>query len=129
MTNTTDTKSADFKNGCIGCLTISVILIFGIGACSILLSPKAKTEKEKIDEWYEEVSGYSCEIALKDKLRDPESYKRDGDFVTTADDGNKKELIWNFRAKNGFGGYNSSSAICNVSKKNGGTVSASMVNQ
>jgi hypothetical protein len=124
MTNTNDTKSTDFKNGCIGCLTISVILVLGMGACSMLFSPKEKTEKDKLEEWYKETSNYSCERVLKEKLRDPDSYKRDSDFVNMSNSGSEKEVRWFFRAKNGFGGYNSGAAICNVSKENGGTVNA-----
>ena len=120
--------------------TISVVLEVALLVGSIIaifafflypaIAPKRAVDIEKeTNEWYVSGAYDLCEEHLKEKLRDPESYKRDGDFATTTDDGNKKELIWNFRAKNGFGGYNSSTAICNVSKKNGGTVSASMINQ
>jgi hypothetical protein len=128
MTNTTETKSTDFKNGCIGCLTILVILVLGMGACSVLFSPKEKTAKEKADEWYKEISDTTCERVLKENLRDPDSYRRNSDFVVSDDTGNQKKLSWEFRAKNGFGGYNAGIAVCNVRKDNS-SVSVSFENQ
>lgn len=82
---------------------------------------KTKEEKnKKLNEWYNEISSYSCERTLKENLRNPNSYERDGDFITTSDDGNKKVVIWKFRAENGFGGMNISAAMCNIFKSNGG---------
>jgi hypothetical protein len=83
---------------------------------------KRAEEARKVDNWYANESQYSCEMDLEEKLRDPGSYKRDGDFITTDDDGSKKVIAWKFRAKNGFGGFNVGAALCSVSKENGGTV-------
>ena len=129
MTKTEEAKQADLKNGCIGCLGISIILILGMGACSVLFSPKEQTAKEKVDEWYKSAFFYTCIRSIKGQLRDPDSYKDDGEYSTSEDNGNQKTITWNFRSKNGFGGYNVSSAICNVSKENGGSGSASIVGE
>lgn len=126
---TNETKQQDIKNGCIGCLSILVLLIIGFTGCSILFPAKQQTQKEKTDEWYKSAFFYTCIRSLKEQLREPESYKDNGEYSTTSDTGNQKTITWNFRAKNGFGGYNVSSAICNVSKENGGTASASIVSQ
>jgi hypothetical protein len=83
---------------------------------------KRAEEARKVDNWYANESQYSCEMDLEEKLRDPGSYKRDGQFITTDDDGSKKVIAWKFRAKNGFGGFNVGTALCSVSKENGGTV-------
>jgi hypothetical protein len=61
-------------------------------------------------------------------LRDPDSYRRNSDFVVSDDTGNQKKLSWEFRAKNGFGGYNAGIAVCNVRKDNS-SVSVSFENQ
>jgi uncharacterized protein YktA (UPF0223 family) len=127
MTSSENKKQQDLKNGCIGCLSIFVILVVGLGACSVLFSPKEKTEEEKINNWYATTSKYSCEVQIQDRLRDPDSYKRDGDFVVSSDSGNEKVIAWRFRAKNGFGGYNASAAVCKISKANKGSVNATIV--
>ena len=63
-----------------------------------------------------------------EKLRDPNSYERDGEFTTPTDDGSKKVITWKFRAKNGFGGYNTGIGMCYVGKENGGTVRTELIN-
>ena len=89
---------------------------------------KAQKEKEKVDEWYSSTSQYSCESNLKEKLREPGSYERDGDFTTPANDGSKKVITWKFRARNGFGGYNAGIGMCYVGKENGGTIKTEVIN-
>jgi len=126
---TNETKQQDLKNGCIGCLSILVLLVIGFAGCSILFPVKQKTQAEKVDDWYKSASFYSCIRKLTEKLRDPDSYKDNGEYATSGDTGNQKIIAWNFRARNGFGGYNNSSAICKVSKENGGSVSVSMVGE
>lgn len=81
---------------------------------------KKQEQEQKVNEWYNETSPYSCERSLKEGLRNPNSYERSGDFTTASDDGNKKVVIWKFRAENGFGGMNAAAAMCSISKKNGG---------
>ncbi len=77
---------------------------------------KARQRAEEVNDWYDNLSQYSCEDNVKEKLRDPSSYKRDTDFVITDDTGSKKGISWKFSSKNGFGGYNNAAAICLVSK-------------
>lgn len=77
---------------------------------------KARQRAEEINDWYNNLSQYSCEDNIKEKLRDPSSYTRDTDFLTTDDTGSKKGISWKFSSKNGFGGYNDAAAICLVSK-------------
>jgi hypothetical protein len=121
-------KQQDMKNGCIGCLAVIAILVVGVGACSALFGPKEKTAQEKLDEWYRDISDNTCERVLKEKLRDPDSYRKSGEFMVSDDTGKQKKLIWEFRAKNGFGGYNAGIATCIVSKENNGSVSVSFDN-
>ena len=94
------------------------------------MSPEQKEQEEQaqLDNWYSETSRYSCESNLEKKLRDPDSYKRDGDFITASDSGSQKVITWQFRSKNGFGGYTSAVAMCYVGKESGGTVRTSIVN-
>lgn len=135
MTTTPQTP----KNGCLivgGTLLLLFIAISGLVASissyqeqNLTPEQKAQKEKEKVDDWYKNVSPISCENDLKDKLRDPSSYERDGDFTETADKGNTKIVSWKFRAKNGFGGYNIGAGLCSVSKENGGTIKTEVVSQ
>lgn len=118
MTSTDNKKQQDIKNGCIGCLGISVILVLGMGACSVLFAPKEQTAQEKADEWYSKISDNTCERVLKEQLRDPDSYKRTSDGAALGDTGTEKMITWQFRAKNGFGGYNNGVAVCKVEKEN-----------
>ncbi|MFZ9753847.1 MAG: hypothetical protein ACO3B3_09885 [Cyanobium sp.] len=85
--------------------------------------------KVELQEWLTGAGAESsCEEALKLKLRDPDSYERDGEFVRdTPADGNGKTIMWKFRAKNGFGGYNVSIGMCKATVENGGSVQASVV--
>lgn len=85
--------------------------------------------EQKANEWYNEVSPYSCERTLKENLRNPGSYERAGDFIITADNGTQKTIIWKFRAQNGFGGMNISAATCNISKRNGGEYEVKQISE
>lgn len=89
---------------------------------------KAQQEKEQVEEWYSSTSQFSCEKNLKEKLRDPGSYERDGDFTTPTDDGDNKVITWKFRAKNGFGGYNRGIGMCYVGKEDGGRIRTEVIN-
>jgi hypothetical protein len=126
------------NNGClIGCGTIIlVIAAFGIaGSISSLyqqnLTPQQKKEEaqRQLNEWYTQTSSFSCERIFKEQLRNPSSYERIGDFVSTNDSGSKKVVIWKYRAQNGFGGMNVGAAMCNVSKENNGTYEAKALTQ
>jgi len=122
------------NQGCLIALVLLVALAGLIGSIRSFqeqnLTPeqKAQKEKEKVNEGYSSTSQYSCEGNLKDKLREPESYVRDGDFTTPSDNGDKKIITWKFRAKNGFGGYNAGIGMCYVGKENGGTIKTEIVN-
>lgn len=111
--------------------------------CKGLLTEINKREKEEKElevaaakQRQQELKGWmngsgaesSCEEALKQRLRDPNSYERAGEFVRdTPADGYGKTLIWKYRAKNGFGGYNISVGMCKVTPDNGGSVEASIL--
>lgn len=88
---------------------------------------KAKREESELEEWFNKYSQYSCESNVKAKLRDPDSYKRDGDFIITDNTGITKAVSWKFRARNGFNGYNVSAAVCIVKKENSGSVSTTII--
>lgn len=126
MTKTEEAKQADLKNGCVGCLAVILFIIIGVGSCSLLFPTKKQTEAEEQNQWYQSTFFYTCIRSLKKQLRDPDSYKDNGEYSTSQDTGNQKTITWNFRSKNGFGGYNNSSAICLVNK-NTKSVTTSLV--
>jgi len=116
-------------NGClIGCggliLLCTILSIIGTWTKTLETAKtpeqKKQEQKEQSDRWYNETSTFTCERSLREDLRNPSSYERSGDFLTTSDNGNEKVIIWKFRAENGFGGTNVAAAICSISKKNGG---------
>jgi len=56
---------------------------------------------------------YICEETIKSRLRDPSSYERIGSrFYGSPNEGNKKGVIIEYRARNGYGGMNVVSAGC-----------------
>lgn len=121
-------KKSPTSSGKVGCLTIVILLALFVGCTALFYKPK--TEAEQLQDWYD--SGaffYSCENVLKKQLRDPDSYKSDADYTTSADTGKQKFIAWKFRAKNGFGGYNESIASCKVSKEGQGSVSVKILGQ
>ena len=87
----------------------------------------AKRKETRLNEWFNNYSQYSCEDNVKDKLRNPSSYERDGDFIITDNTGIKKAVSWKFRAENGFGGMNVSAAVCIVKKENGGNITTTII--
>jgi len=93
---------------------------------------RAEEQQRKIvevNDWYMNTSQFSCEDKLKEQLRDPNSYERDKDFTFPTDNGNEKIITWEFRSKNGFGGFTNGIGMCAVSKKNGGTVNPTILGQ
>ncbi len=107
-----------------GMFTVVILSILtGIREANKVETPEeaAKKKQNELNEWFDRYSQYSCEDNVKEKLREPNSYERDGEFLVTDNTGTKKAVSWKFRAKNGFGGYNISAAICSVSKENSGT--------
>jgi Na+-translocating ferredoxin:NAD+ oxidoreductase RnfG subunit len=123
------------NNGCLmGCGAIVLLIaVFGlIGSISSMMeTPEQKAAKEArvLNEWFENGSDISCESHLKEQLRDPNSYERDGDFTTPTNDGKKRIITWKFRSKNGFGGYTPAIGMCLITKENGGTVKATVLGQ
>ncbi len=107
-----------------------------VGSLSLMLTRKniltpeqeAQKQRQMVDNWYANESQDSCESDLKEKLRDPKSYERDKEFSVPSDDGSKKIITWEFRAKNGFGGYAPGVGICYVGKESGGTVKTEVIN-
>jgi len=105
-----------------------VILFFGLAAfgfygCVKLIFP---SKEAQVNQWFAETAYYQCESDLKEKLKDPESYKRIGDFISGEKLGARqtntsKAIVWDFRSKNSFGGYVVASAVCGITKDNGGT--------
>ena len=115
-----------------GCLIVFGVFIF-LTAISIIIgsltntpetpkTPKQKKQEQELqsNRWYNETSSASCERSFKEDLRNPKTYERIGNFITTSDNGNEKVVIWKFRAENGFGGMNVAAAECSIQKKNGG---------
>lgn len=128
------TPPATTKETTIGCLFCIGVVLFVFVACTTMFQPKVLTEAEKkeeavkvLDEWFSKTSHFSCEVNLENKLKDPDSYVKSSDFIITKSTNNSKTIIWKFRAKNGFGGYNVSYAGCDITKENGGTTRAYIV--
>jgi Na+-translocating ferredoxin:NAD+ oxidoreductase RnfG subunit len=120
-----------FNIGCGGfILFILVIWIFSaVQTAYETPEQKAAKQAQVLNEWFESGSDISCENNLKEQLRDPNSYERDGDFTTPSNDGKKRIITWKFRAKNGFGGYTPGIGMCLITKENGGTIKATTLGQ
>jgi hypothetical protein len=106
-----------------GCLVSLGIMFGGILLLASLPSifsespeQKALKKAQVLNEWFNSGSDISCERHLKEQLRDPNSYERDGDFTTPTDNGKEKIITWKFRSKNGFGGLTNSIGMCLVKK-------------
>ena len=114
--------------GGIGILLL-VVFISNLGETTKKETPAelAKKEQDKLNNWFNNYSQYSCEDDVKNKLRNPSSYERDGDFIITDNTGLKKAVSWKFRAENGFGGMNVSAAICVVKKQNYGNITTTII--
>ncbi len=70
-------------------------------------------EKEKDTEATYRAMRYICEQSIKSRLREPSSYERIGSkFFGSPNGDNKKGVIIEYRARNGFGGMNVVSAAC-----------------
>ena len=131
----TTTPEKPKQNGCLIGFGAFILICAFIGSITTSVEnaktpeQKKQEQKEKANEWYNEISSYSCERSLKEDLRNPSSYERSGDFITTSDNGNKKVVIWKFRAENGFGGMNVGGAMCSISKENGGEYNVRQITQ
>ena len=120
-----------FNIGC-GALIGLFALIWVFSAIqSAVETPEQKAAKQAqvLNEWFNSGSDISCEGHLKEQLRDPSSYERDGDFTTPSNNDKEKIVTWKFRSKNGFGGLTNGIGMCLVTKKDGGTVKATVLGQ
>jgi hypothetical protein len=115
---------------------VAILTIFGvINFISNQKTPEQIRVEEQqrkiveVNDWYVNTSHFDCEGNLKEQLRDPNSYERDKDFTTPTDNGNEKIITWEFRSKNGFGGLTNGIGMCSVSKRNGGTIKATILGQ
>ncbi len=116
--------------GCGGVISL-VSLFLVISSFTRVETPEqeATRKEEEVSKWFDLGSSKSCEDNLKEQLRDPNSYERDKDFTFPTDNGNEKIITWEFRSKNGFGGLTNGIGMCSVSKKNGGTIKATILGQ
>lgn len=108
--------------------TIGTVLILGLVATSAIQSCNSPSKAKHIDPrepYYKDAA--SCHVALKKKLRDPDSWQeKTWSVVTASKDPKIKYSIWfEGRAKNGFGGYAPLVAICDVNSN--GSLSVSLV--
>jgi hypothetical protein len=121
------------QNGCLiglGVIFILVCLVGLIGSITDMMETPQQKAAREAQEWFGSASHISCENHLKEQLRDPDSYERNGDFIgTPSKDGKTRMITWDFRSKNGFGGYTPATAMCLISKENGGTVEATVLGQ
>lgn len=107
-----------------GCLYWILSVIIGIPTLGVLIDKF--DGKSKIDEWFDDYSLSDCEENVKSKLRDPDSYKKIQLLLPTRVNDKEKILRWDFRSKNGFGGYNLSTAECIVRKEGNGSISTNI---
>lgn len=109
-------------------LVPSVLLLNFCSSGGIQSSPP--TQSSPPSDWLTDGSAWaSCEVALKNQLRDPDSYQKAGEpvVVPTNEEG-KAAWLWKFRSRNGFGGMNVAIADC-VAYRNGQTVNAQIMVQ
>jgi hypothetical protein len=100
-------------------ILLPIAVILGCAAYFIYpaIRPKQAWQIEKeTNEWYSVGSYNLCEEHLKEQLRDPKSYERAGEIKVIKDNGKEKSIVWEFRARNGFGGMNMGEGVCLIKK-------------
>lgn len=105
----------------VGGILLPLMVIVACAAYFVIptLKPKQAWEIEKENsEWYSARAYDLCEEHLKEQLRDPNSYERAGEIKVIKDNGMEKDIAWEFRAKNGFGGMNAAEGVCLIKKNN-----------
>lgn len=106
-----------------GCLCWFLGIVVSISALGILTEMlNDAPPKSKLDEWFDDYSADACEDNVKTKLRDPDSYKKIKMLMPTKISEGEKVVRWDFRARNGFGGYNVSTAECLIKKEGDGSI-------
>lgn len=117
-----DKKRRDKKNGTIGCSILGLLLLLGIGMCSVNSSetPEEKQQREAkaaedrrtgmhcLSPW--DGSNTSFVDQVKAKLRDPDSFEHVETRISPADKDGDHTILMQYRAKNGFGGTNNPTA-------------------
>lgn len=93
---------------------------FVIVPVSLLFSLIPEDEASRLTRVRESVH-FTCAQKLKELLRDPSSYASDGTVYAFMSDGKMLRgdvwsLTWDYRAKNGFGGFTTSTATCEVAR-------------
>lgn len=111
-------------SGCLYWFLGIIVCLSVLGIIGDILDDNPK--KSRLDEWFDDYSLYACEDNVKSRLRDPDSYEKIQMLLPTNVSEGEKILRWDFRAKNGFGGYNVSSAECIVKKEGNGSISTSI---
>lgn len=79
---------------------------------------KDAEQKQKFLAWAKSPSPFiGCKMELKNQLRDPGSYEDDFASPSPIINESKKTVsyVWQFRSKNGFGGYAPAAATCETS--------------
>jgi hypothetical protein len=112
-------KKEQEKSGS-GSLYWILAIIIGIPTLMVLIDNQGRGSK--VDSWFDDYSLSDCEENVKSKLREPDSYEKIQMLLPTRVSDKEKILRWNFRAKNGFSGYNVLTAECIVKKERNGSI-------
>lgn len=105
-------------------ILIAFLIITGLGV--LIHTTDNKPQKSKVGEIYDDPM-FFCENNVKHKLRDPSSYEKIQVLLPEKVSDNEKILRWDFRSKNGFGGYNTSTAECFISKEGRGSLKTKII--
>lgn len=75
---------------------------------------EAEKERDALESWAKISALVGCKTELRGSLRDPRSYEDDWARPTPRINHKTREvvMVWKFRAKNGFGGYETGVATC-----------------
>ena len=116
------------KNKTKAMLNISILLVFVVSLFLMQYKNKeskalvnADRQQEKRQKGLHCVAGgqnLAVEKLIKGALRDPGSFQHINTTIASVDDHGKHFLIMEYRAKNGFGGYNPGSVAAQVYQSN-----------
>jgi predicted nucleic acid-binding Zn ribbon protein len=109
------------RNSMLGGFAVLVIILLAIGTCSSSddADPKAVAEKAEdkrmgrqcLSPW--DGANRSFVDAVKSQLRDPDSFEHESTRLAPVENG-KHAAVMQYRAKNGFGGYNRAIAVGDI---------------